>query len=321
MTPEQKKFLDDIAAEMKTQPAFNDRESLFFPLRFDKNRPIAVQHKEIAENLMPKDPLLGGVNYVSSIGTTVQNIVSAMVGRLETEHKKAISGLYEAEMRTDGVDVDSLLNGKKGEKGTWEVVYDWLWHHKYLRWLDENGWQILQEKAKSPPNWLQFLTKEEMASVQRGTRAVILPPPPPAVQKITPTIPAEKSLWMVIDLEFDNSQLLLLNRSQDGEFLLCPSSAYAPHPIIEKPPILLPQKDSWADQDESKTNFKFGKLVKEEFLAIAVEKPVSLPWLIPREEEALPEWNAERLKELFEQLAKQDNWQVFYQSFEVVETA
>ncbi|NJR22040.1 MAG: hypothetical protein HC786_07670 [Richelia sp. CSU_2_1] len=268
---------------------------------------------------MPKDPLLGSVNYVSSIGTTVQNVVNAIVGRLKTEHKKAISGLYEAEMRADGVDVDNLLNREPGERGSWEVVYHWLWNHKYLRWLDENGWQILQKKAKSPPNWLQFLTKEEMASVQRGTRSFVLPPPPPAVQKSTPIIPVEKSLWMVIDLEFDNSQLLLLNRSQDGEFLLCPSSAYAPNPIVEKPPILLPQKDSWADRDESKTNFKFEKLVKEEFLAIALEKPLNLPWLIPREEEALPEWNAERLKELFEHLERQGNWQVFYQCFEVVE--
>lgn len=288
-------------------------------MRFDKNRPTLYKHKDIAENLMrPEGSKLPLDFYSKSIGTTVQNIVSGMVGRLETKHKKAISGLYEAEMIADEVDVDSLLNGKKGDKGTWEVVYDWLWNNKYLRWLDENGWQILQEKAKSPPNWLQFLTKEEMASVQRGTRALILPPPPPAVQKSTPTIPVEQSLWMVIDLEFDNSQLLLLNRSQDGQSLLCPSSAYAPNAIVEKSPILLPQKEAWAGDSEEK--FMFGEVGKEEFLAIVLEKPLSLPWLIPREDDALPEWNAERIKELFEQLEQQGNWryQVFYQSFEVV---
>lgn len=317
MTPEQVNFLNDIAGELNSQSGFNDREQLFFPLRFDKNRPVAVQHKEIAEKLMPKDPSLGDVNYANSIGTTVQNVVSAMVGRLQTEHKKEIAGLYEAEMRADGVDIDSLLKREPGERGSWEVAYHWLWNHKYVRWLDENGWEILQQKAKSPPYWLQFLTKEEMASVQRGTRSLILPPAPPAVQKIKPTIPAEQSLWMVIDLEFNNSQLLLLNRSQDGQSLLCPSSAYAPNSIMEKPPILLPQKDAWADYSEEK--FMFGEAGKEEFLAIALEKPVSLPWLIPREEEDLTEWNAERLKELFEQLEQQDNWQVFYQSFEVVE--
>jgi tetratricopeptide (TPR) repeat protein len=176
-------------------------------------------------------------------------------------------------------------------------------------------WQILKKQAKSPPNWLQFLTEEEMASVQRGTRSLILPTPPPSVQKNTLTIPANQSLWMVLDLEFHNSQLLLLNRSQHGQALLCPSSAYAPNHIIENPPILLPQKDALAGKSNEK--FVFEEVGKEEFLAIVLEKPLSLHWLTPREEEALPEWNAERIKELFEQLDKQDNWQVFYQSFEV----
>jgi hypothetical protein len=313
MTPEQKKFLDDIAAEMKTQPAFNDRESLFFPLRFDKNRPVAVQHKEIAENLMPKDPLLGGVNYVSSIGTTVQNIVSAMVGRLETEHKKAISGLYEAEMRTDGVDVDSLLNGKKGEKGTWEVVYDWLWNYKYLRWLDKNGWQILQEKAKAPPNWIKFLTEDEVAILGKNRGSYLKPPPP----ELTPTIPANQRLLMAIDLEYPNYQLLLLNRSEQGTVLHCPSFGYALNPIMEKPPILLPQKDSWAHKTNQE--FIFKETGKEEFLAIVLEKPLNLDWLTPQRQDALPKCNAERIKELFNQLQQQGNWHVFYQSFDVVE--
>jgi hypothetical protein len=111
--------------------------------------------------------------------------------------------------------------------------------------------------------------------------------------------------------------LLLLNRSQQGQILLCPSSAYAPNAIVEKSPIWLPQKDAWAGDSEEK--FVFGEVGKEEFLAIVLEKPLSLPWLTPHEDEALPEWNAERMKELFEQLEKQGNWQVFYQSFEVRE--
>jgi hypothetical protein len=178
-------------------------------------------------------------------------------------------------------------------------------------------WQILQKKAKSLDNWLQFLTKEEMASVQRGTRGLILPPPPPAVEKMTPKIPANQSLWMVINLPFQNYQLLLLNRSQQGQALLCPSSAYAPNAIVEKSPLLLPQKDAWAGNCEEK--FVFGEAGKEEFLAIVLEKPLSLFWLTPHEDEALLEWNAERMKELFEQLEQQGNWQVFYQSFDVVE--
>jgi hypothetical protein len=324
MTREQVKFLNDIAAELKTQPGFNDVEQLFFPLRFDKNRPVAVQHKEIAEKLMPKDPLLGGVNYVTSIGTTVQNIVSGMVGRIEKKYiskdtkketiKPAIKGLYEAEMRADGVDVDSLLNGKKGEKGTWEVVYDWLWNHKYLRWLEANSWKILQNKAKSDCPWIQFIPPQEIAS---KTRIPKRPSPPPSAQKSPSTIPVNEKLLMVVDLAYPNYQLLLFNRSAEGQYLLCPSLSFAPKGLIDKPPILLPQKDSWADENQEW--FTFEVLGEEEFLAIALEKPLNLDWLVPRDEDPLPECTGSRFKELFDKLEQQENCHVFYQSFEVVE--
>jgi hypothetical protein len=149
----------------------------------------------------------------------------------------------------------------------------------------------------------------------------MMPSPPVSVQQTQPTIPINQSLWMAIDLELQpdkNYQLLLLNRSQDGESLLCPSSAFAPNALIDKPPILLPQKDSWAAQAENPINFKFGKLETEEFLAIVLDKPLDLPWLTPRKEQAIPQWRAERIQELFEALEQQENWQVFYQSFEVV---
>jgi len=152
-----------------------------------------------------------------------------------------------------------------------------------------------------------------MSALQAGTKAPSLRLPSP---KIKPTIPANEELWMAIDIECPNYQLLLFNRSQQGKFLLCPSFGYAVNAIIEKSPFLLPESDSLAGKTEQK--FIFEETGKEEFLAIALEKPLSLPWLIPCEDDALPEWNAERIKELFEQLEKQDNWQVFYQSFEVV---
>ncbi len=271
-------------------------------------------HKEIAK-LMKK---VLTVYCEEKINQTIRKVI-------EVVHKA-----YEEEMKADRVNTEALLNLQPGgtlkvkedeeshkKFSPWQKVYSWLWNHKYLRWLEVNSWKILQENAKSPPNWLQFLTKEEMASVQRGTRALIIPPPPPSVHKITPSIPANESLWIVINLAFKKYQLLLLNCSQQGQALLCPSAAYAPNSLIEKSPILLPQKDAWAGKTEEK--FIFGEAGKEEFLAIALENPVNLAWLTPREEEALPEWNAERIKELFEQLEKQEKWHVFYQNFEVVE--
>lgn len=201
-------------------------------------------------------------------------------------------------------------------------------HKELLDLIDKNSppeivqakyWKILQSQAKSAPNWLRFLTAEEKAVLLAELakdKSLIVPSPPPSVLKIKSKITANQSLWMVIDLPFKNYQLLLLNRSQQGQVLLCPSSAYAPNAIVDKSPLFLPQKDAWALDSEEK--FMFGEVGKEEFLAIVLEKPLSLPWLTPREEEALPEWNAERMKELFELLEEPGNWQVFYQSFEVV---
>ncbi|HAZ43843.1 MAG TPA: hypothetical protein DDW76_07530 [Cyanobacteria bacterium UBA11369] len=267
----------------------------------------ASTHKVIAK--LMKDDL--GVYCEEKISQTIRKVI-------EVIHKA-----YGDEMKADGVNTEALLNLKaggtlKGEEdeerhkkfSPWKEVYNWLWNHKYLRWLDANSWEILQKKAKSAPNWLKFKTTEEILALHAGTKA-------PTVRtrkapEIKPTIPANESLLMEIDLEYPNYQLLLFNRSQQGKILLCPSFVYAVNPIIEKPPILLPQKDRLED------TFMFEEMGKEEFLAIVLEKHLSLPWLTPREEEDLPTWNAERIKELFEQLEQQDSWQVFYQNFEVV---
>ncbi|WP_293348059.1 MULTISPECIES: hypothetical protein [unclassified Microcoleus] len=306
-------FQNQIAEELFPGNLTEDKACFirrFAPENHPKNREST--HKEIAE-LMKNDL---GVYCENKISQTIRKVI------------EVIDQKYGEEMKADGVNTEVLLNLKQGGKkdkeseqkiSPWQEVYKWLWNDKFLKWLEKNGWQILQEKAKSPDNWLQFLTEEEMTAVQVN-RGLVRQTPPPSVQKITLTIPANQSLWMEINLESlerYNYQLLLLNRSKDGQCLLCPSSCYAPNSIMEKRVSWFPQKDSWADYN--KQNFMFGEAGNEEFLAIALEKPLSLPWLTPHQEEEFPEWNAERIKELFEQLEQQGNWQVFYQSFEVVE--
>ena len=258
-------------------------------------------HIKIAE-LMKKDL---GAYCETKIGQTIRKVI------------EVIDLKYGEEMKADDVNTEVLLNLKPGGKkdqesdkkiSPWQEVYKWLWERKFLRWVDINGWDILKKQAKTAPDWIQFLTEQEMASVGVGTRGLKPLSPRSSARKIDPTIPINQPLSMRVDLAYPNYQMLLLYRSAEMKYVLCPSLGYAPNGV-NKPPMTLPQ---------NKERFTFEELGKEEFLAIAVENPVSLPWLIPREEEPLPEWNAERLKELFEQLEKQGNWQVFYQFFEVV---
>ena len=145
--------------------------------------------------------------------------------------------------------------------------------------------------------------------------------PPASAREVASKIPAHEALWMVVDLAYSNYQLLLFNRSGHGQYLLCPSLEFAPNGMIDKPPILLPQQGSYADDYDEKENFTFEVIGQEEFLAIVLKKPLKLDWLTPRKEDSLPECNGQRFKELFDELEQQENWQVFYQSFEVVKTA
>ncbi|MGL4375056.1 MAG: hypothetical protein ACRCT1_01345, partial [Microcoleaceae cyanobacterium] len=289
-------------------------ESVCFFKRFaPENHPDNRKstHKEIAEKL--KEDL--GVYCEEKINQTIRKVIEVL-------HKA-----YEEEMKADGVNTEALLNlrrggtlkGKDDEESNkkfspWKEVYNWLWNHKYLRWLDENGWKILQNKAKSDCPWIQFISAQEIAS---QTRIPKRPSPPPSAQKVPPTIPVNQPLSMVVDLAYPNYQLLLFNRSAEGQYLLCPSLSFAPKGLIDKPPILLPQKDSWADENQEW--FTFEVLGEEEFLAIALEKPLNLDWLVPCDEDSLPECTGSRFKELFDKLEQQENCHVFYQSFEVVE--
>lgn len=241
---------------------------------------------------------------------------------------KVFHKAYGEEMKADGVNIEALLNLKAGGtlKGKedqesqkkfspWKEAYKWLWNHKYLRWVDINGWEILKKQAKKAPDWIQFLTEQEMASVGVGTRALKPLSPRSSARKIDPRIPINQPLSMRVDLAYPNYQMLLLYRSAEMKYILCPSLGYAPNGV-NQPPMTLPQEGSVAD--DNKEMFTFEELGKEEFLAIAVESSLNLDWLAPCKDEDIPVWNAERLKELFEQLEQQDNWQVFYQSFEVV---
>lgn len=294
----QQDFMQSIADTVfgETFKEEKPTEKRCFLHRFDPENQFS-KNKEIAKSI--KEDMKGGY-CLETMARTLRETINALVNQ------------YEAEIKTDGINPESWINRKPGEKGAWPEVYDWLWNHQYLRWLEANSWQILQDQAKSTANWLNFKTTEEIAALPE-TKCPSLRMPPADTK---PTISANKHLWMVVDLDFANSQLLLLNRSEQGKCLLCPSFGYAKNAAIQKPPILLPQEDSWAGQTQQK--FIFNELGQEEFLAIVLDQPLDLPWLTPRQEEAIPQWTAERIKELFEKLEQQDNWQVFYQSFEVV---
>jgi len=271
----------------------NLREKIFLKLRFhpNNNGDNFKQHIEIA-GLMEKTPGLEG-DCKKAINTTCQNVV------------RTIARQYESEITGDGIEVASLVNGKRGQKGAWEKVYNWLSKQKFPRWRTDFIWHTWQKKAQSRRDWLSF----GESNAQRG---MVVPIPPSS------KIKTNKPLIMQIELEHSESYLLLLNRgkyqqNKETKYLVCPSQAFAPKPEPVANLRYLPQSGAICQE------IQFDAAGKEEYIGIIVDKiPENIAWLNPNPQEPAPHWDESRIFELWQQLETQQSYQVFFQSFEIV---
>ncbi|AFY78290.1 hypothetical protein Ple7327_3058 [Pleurocapsa sp. PCC 7327] len=292
-----KQFLEEINNDCFPSNGVRQRrirEKAFFSLRFHPDNQKLL-HTKIAQK-MEKLPGLEG-DCSTSINTTCQNVV------------RAIATQYDSEMRADGVDVDCLLRGERGRGGAWEKVYTWLHNYKYPRWRSHWIWQVLKDKAQ-PNNrdWLSFHKEDP----RRGLKV------PVPISRYNNQIEINKPLVMQIDIQHSDGYLLLLNHGRDKcgsqtKYLVCPSQAFAPRlePIANL--RYLPQSGAMCKEIE------FDAEGTEEYIGVVVNQiPEQLDWLKPSEREPAPIWNEARIYKLWQELEKQSDYQVFYQSFELV---
>jgi hypothetical protein len=279
------KFLESLARDCfaTTTPA----RKLIFQLRFDpKYHPengIEGRNNQGIAKLVQKQ-LNEDVSH--RIGTDLQWVVKTLVSE------------FEPQMKQDGVDIEFLTAGNKGEKGKWLVVYDWLGQKHFPRWLLEKQWQELVDKAEKVDDWLQ------VKSVERTLR---MPEPRQS------TVPLKTEVYLLVNLNWVNRYLLLLYQGTDGiKYCLCPSKGFAPSGELSEQEMYLPQTGAMTK------SMVFEEVGKEHFLAIVLEQSLELPWLRPNDGEPVPSLNANRLNELLEKLEQQGNSQLFYKSFDVV---
>ncbi len=277
----QEEFLEAITKDC-LHTATPVRE-LIFQLRFNPENK-ECSNKEIA--VMVKKQLKdAGTIYESN---ELKEIIRALVNK------------FEAQMIKDGVDVEYLKSNEPGQKGKWQLVYDWLWQKYFPRWSLEQQWQELVAKADKTDDWLQV---KEVTSVERDWKKPQLP---------KPTIPLGAEINLIVNWRGESRYLLLLNQGTSGnKFCFCPSKYFAPSNQLFPQQMCLPQK-------EVKNPLYFEDVGKEHFLGIVMEQPLDLAWLRPNGEELVPTLDAGRLHELLEKLEQQGNWQMFYKSFEVV---
>jgi hypothetical protein len=260
---------------------------LIFQLRFDpkfhpENGIEERQTKQLAK--IVKERLNEDVS--DRIGTELKWIV------------RTLASAFETQMINDGVDVELLRSEERGKKGKWLVLYDWLWQKYFPRWLLEQQWQELVAKADKVDDWLQ------VKPVERSLR---MPEP------CKSTVPLKTEVYLLVNLKWTNRYFLLLYQGTDGKnYCLCPSKGFAPSGELSEKEMYLPQMGAMT------SSMVFEEVGKEHFIGIVMEKPLELLWLRPNDGEPVPALDANRLKELWENIEQQGNLQLFYKSFDVV---
>lgn len=285
MPPVEEKFLEAIAKDhlSSTTPV----RKLLFQLRFDpkfhpqkvKEGLINKQIYSMVKEQLPKDSSL-------PTGTDLKFLI------------RTLADAFEAQMLQDGVDVEFLKSKEQGKDGKWLVLYDWLWEKYFPRWLLEQQWQELISKADRVDDWLQVTPAERDLRIPQASKSIA---------------PLKTEVNLRVNLKLANCYLLLLNQGTNGnKYCLCPSKGFAPSGDLSEQEMYLPQMGAMSP------SMVFEEVGKEHFIGIVMEKPLELLWLRPNDGEPVPSLDANRLKELWENLEQQGNWQLFYKSFDVV---
>ncbi|MBD2481853.1 hypothetical protein [Planktothrix sp. FACHB-1365] len=289
-------FLDELATILfKDDVTVNKREKeCFFKLRFHPDNYNICNKSSDPQ----KDSLLKLIK--QQLGYCQDNIQ-----RLQNEViENYLIKIHEKELIQDQVNIAALINRRKGEKGIWQQVYHWLHDKKFPRWQFNQLWEQFKHQGNPQLDWIKFAPTVRGMYWEEPVNS-------------TPTIPCNEPLRMELNLNYPDRYLLLLNRelNTNTRFLVCPSLAFAPDNKIDQPPILLPQMGSIATQ---KNRFiKFDGEGVEEYLGIVSEKPIEIEGLTRNPKQQFPILEDDILNQLWQQL-QQQNWQVFYQSFQVV---
>lgn len=324
-------FLEEIADRCfpkgLKEAKVREREFLLRRFHTDNSNQRFKKHTEIAQAMSDEIPSLKGLDLKKSIPTTCQNVV------------RTIARKYEAQMIADGMNPSCFFKGEAGHDGYWEKIYHWLHDKQFPRWRMERIWQIWRQQANPKQDWISFDELEidpatgslrnsgKMPIKKIGTDFSKMP------MKIPESVPIPRTEIEInkpfrIRIELDNNNecyFLLLNRGWDSQekeatrCLLCPSQAFAPEIEPFQRFLFLPQKVKEGTYEKLQDKMEFDATGRDEYIGIVLlQKPNYLDWMIPSKHNVVPSWNETQIYKLWQELEQQSDWQVFYQSFELV---
>lgn len=280
------KFLETLTAEIFPRQNAAPAQKLCFQLRFHPQN-FEEQHSQIAQKV--KTALNGGFS-VDSIAPTVAVVVDKIKQR------------FAAELEADGV-MEGLTGNGRGApsdaNSPWRILYQWLWETEFPR----RGWELAKTIATCAMEQLQMKPIEDLRQLDLDE-----------IEACEEVLRVGERYGLEVKLG-QTGYLLLVIEGRNGEKVcIAPSRAYALQPQ------LLPDQSLWLPQPGTPAkSLKFTEACQEYFLVIVTEQPVLLSWVrpdAPARDLALDE---ARLRELWVQLGKQQQCQVFYKTFVVAD--
>jgi len=288
----QEKFIEDLTEQLFPPRQRSEVQKLCFQLRF---HPINWndKHGQIADKISKK--LNDGFSKLS-INSTVTDVV------------KKVKDKFEVQMRADGVDTEKLIRVQQGtpsasEESPWELVYKWLWEKEFPR----RGWEFSKEMAIYADEKMQM----EPLFMEEDCRDLDFSDNLDIGER---TIQKGKEYRLQLNLQ-QSGYLLLINQGVSGsKYGICPSWRYHPDgQLLSSIPMAVPNEKGLA-------NFlRYNAVGDEYFLAIVTEQPLKLSWARPNSKPNDIAINEGRLHEIFKQVGQQQNCQVFYKTFEVID--
>jgi hypothetical protein len=285
----QEKFLEDLTEQLFPPRQHSEVQKLCFQLRFHPSNWNNVEHTQIAVQISKQ--LNGGFSE-SSINPTVGDVV------------KKIKDKFEAQMRADGVEVEKLNPGRgKPKESPWQIVYKWLWETEFPRC----GWQLSKEIAIYADEQMRM----QPLVAGEDCRDLDLSDIPDVGER---TIQKGKEYRLQLNLQ-QSGYLLLINQGVSGrKYGICPSWRYNPDgQLLSSILMAVPNEKGLAKF------LRYNAVGDEYFLAIVTEKPLKLSWLRSDSKPNDIAIDEGRLDEIFKQVGQQQNCQVFYKTFEVID--
>lgn len=293
----EKEYLDKIAEQIFPTHGRSEKQYELFKERFYPNN-YECSNTEIAKGLSQRYKQT--IDYETGLPQNIKEII------------KKINNVFREELEADGITEDLIGCGKQQgapgrrsaqTKSPWQIVYQWLWGDQYSLWLQDYIWESWKQTAQTSRNWLKF----NPLSSEYASKGIKIPP---RISK--KRIPAHTPLNLKIEIDCSQSYLILFNlgKTLQGEmtkYLITPSQAFAPHYQLRDKNLFIPQEDALCE------DLQFNTEGIEEFMAIVIDRPLTLPWLNPNSEDPAFKWQGKHLGQLWKELKSgQYQWQIFY---------